>query len=84
MDDLRGQHVVVTGATGGLGPSLVETFLACNASVTAVDLHRTRLDELRAEMRQHERLTIAESNLTESDGVEKLFETLDRSESGAL
>lgn len=78
MEDLRGQHVVVTGATGGLGRSIVETILASGANVTAVARRRTALDSLRAEMRQSDRLHVAEGDVTDPPSVDRLFDALER------
>ena len=38
MIDFSGNRVVITGAAGGVGRALVETFAACNAAVVACDL----------------------------------------------
>ncbi|MFW6066708.1 MAG: SDR family NAD(P)-dependent oxidoreductase [Myxococcota bacterium] len=75
--DLHGKRIVVTGATGGLGPSVVEAVLACGARVLAVARLRTKLDELRASLEHHERLDVAECDATEPAGVEALFDAAD-------
>lgn len=64
----------MTGVTGGLGPSLVEAFLALGADVLAAGRRRTALDELRASMRHHERLHVAECDLCDPAGAESLFD----------
>ena len=38
MIDFSGDRVVITGAAGGVGRALVETFAACGAAVVACDL----------------------------------------------
>ena len=38
MIDFEGRRVVITGAAGGIGRSLVETFAACGAAVVACDV----------------------------------------------
>ena len=75
---LDGQRVLVTGATGGLGPSLVEAFLAVGARVLAAARRRTGLDALRAAMRHHQRLDVAECDASDPAGVEALFDALER------
>jgi NAD(P)-dependent dehydrogenase (short-subunit alcohol dehydrogenase family) len=67
----------VTGATGGLGPHLVEALLACGAHVVAAARVRTRLDGLRAGLEQHERMHVAECDATHPAGVEALLEDMD-------
>ena len=75
---LDGTRVLVTGATGGVGPSIVEALLAVGARVIASARRRTGLDALRAELRQHERLDVAECDASDPEGVERLFEALER------
>jgi len=71
--NIRNQRVLITGATGGLGPVLVEAFLALGAHVVAVGRRRTALSDLLARCEQHERLAVAECDLTDAVGVERLF-----------
>jgi NAD(P)-dependent dehydrogenase (short-subunit alcohol dehydrogenase family) len=75
--DLHGERILVTGATGGLGPHLVEALLACGAHVVATARTRTRLDELRASLSHHERLHVAECDTASPAGVEALIEAVD-------
>lgn len=75
---MRDRRVLVTGATGGLGPTLVAAFLGRGAEVLATARRRTRLDELRAGLAHHERLHVAESDMSDPVGVEALFEATTR------
>ncbi len=75
---LRGQRLVVTGASGLLGPHLVEALLALGAEVIAVGRRKTRLDALRARVRHHARLEAAECDLTDGEGVRRLAEAVTR------
>ena len=45
------ETVLVHGATGGVGPAVVQAFLALGATVVGAARRRTRLDELRAVQR---------------------------------
>lgn len=74
--DLHGERILVTGATGGLGPHLVEALLACGAHVVAAARVRTRLDELRASLSHHDRLHVAECDTASPEGVETLVEAV--------
>lgn len=56
--------MLVANACETPGGSIVEAFLALGATVLAADRLRTRLDALRAELRHHERLWVAEAELT--------------------
>jgi NAD(P)-dependent dehydrogenase (short-subunit alcohol dehydrogenase family) len=74
---VRNKRVVITGATGGLGPSLAEAFLAMGAHVIGVARRRTALDELRASLQHHERLDVAECDATDPQGIERLFTSVE-------
>jgi NAD(P)-dependent dehydrogenase (short-subunit alcohol dehydrogenase family) len=76
--DLRGKRTLMTGVTGGIGPALVEAFLALGSEVLAADRRRTALDDLRAELRHHERLDVAECDVGDPEGVEALFDAWTR------
>ncbi|HBQ17872.1 MAG TPA: hypothetical protein DEF51_44375 [Myxococcales bacterium] len=71
---LRGKRALMTGVTGGLGPALVEAFLALGAEVLATGRRRTALDELRAGVSHHERLHTAECDVGDAEGTEALFD----------
>lgn len=83
MEDLRGQHLAVLGATGGLGPTVCEVLLACGATVTAVSRRRTALDGLRADLKHNDRLNVAEGDVSDGPSTEALFDSLERGH-GAL
>lgn len=75
---LTGRHVLVTGASGGLGTHVVEAFLAVGAHVVAAARKKTTLDALRAAMRLSDRLALAESDVTDPVLVERLFDGIER------
>lgn len=75
---MRGRRVLVTGATGGLGPTVVAAFLGQGAEVLAAARRRTRLDELRAGLANHDRLHVAEGDASDPEGVEALFDAVTR------
>ena len=70
---IRGARVLVAGACSPFGQRLVEAFLALGARVIAADALRTRLDELSARLRQHERLWVAECDFGELRAARKLL-----------
>lgn len=76
--DVRGMRVVVTGASGSLGTAVTEGLLALGASVVGVARRRTALEALRAAMGQHERLDVAECDLSDSAGVAALLAAVTR------
>lgn len=47
---LTGKVIIITGATGGLGPTVVKTMARAGASVVATGLHQEPLDDLLSEL----------------------------------
>ncbi len=76
MTSVHGKRILVTGATGGLGPSLCEALLAVGGEVIAIARRRTGLDDLRAGLSHHERLHVAECDVSEAAGLGKLFSSV--------
>lgn len=68
----------ISGASGELGSKAVETFLALGCHVVASARRRTRLLNLRAELKNHERLKVAENDAADPEGVEALLDGLFR------
>lgn len=77
---LRGARILLAGACTEGGSSLAEAFLALGAHVVAADRLRTRLEELRARVRQHERLWVAECDLGAAEAAVALFTDVARDE----
>jgi NAD(P)-dependent dehydrogenase (short-subunit alcohol dehydrogenase family) len=77
---LRGARILLAGACTDAGSTLVEAFLALGAHVVAADGLRTRLEELRARMRHHERLWVAECDLAGVESALALFADVARDE----
>jgi len=77
---LRGARILLAGACTRTGQSLVEAFLALGAEVIAADQLRTQLEELRARVRQHERLWVAEADLSGPSAALALFADVARDE----
>jgi NAD(P)-dependent dehydrogenase (short-subunit alcohol dehydrogenase family) len=77
---LRGARILLAGACSRTGQSLTEAFLALGAQVIAADRLRTQLEELRAQLRQHERLWVAEADLGGPSAAAALFADVARDE----
>jgi NAD(P)-dependent dehydrogenase (short-subunit alcohol dehydrogenase family) len=77
---IRGARMLVAGACSPLGQRVVEAFLALGAHVIAADALRTRLEALRAELRQHERLWVAECDFADARAAHALLADVVRDE----
>jgi NAD(P)-dependent dehydrogenase (short-subunit alcohol dehydrogenase family) len=66
-------RVLITGATGALGRSVVERFLDAGDRVLGVGTSEAALGEL-AELAPADRLSVRRANLADSGEVESLFE----------
>lgn len=65
--------MLVIGATTRVGHGLVEALLAMGAEVIATSPVRTQLDQLSADMHQHERLRQADLDPTDADALLRLM-----------
>lgn len=69
MDGLQNKHVIITGAGGGIGRSLVATFLKAGARVTACDRDQSLLDALEGAQRSVFELTDAAASKAAIDAI---------------
>ena len=70
MFDLSGRHILVTGATGGIGNAIARAVHAQGAAVALSGTRGEVLEELRAEL--GERAHVVPCNLSEGAAVDKL------------
>ena len=75
---IRGTRVLVIGATSPAGHGLVEALLAMGAEVIATASVRTQLDQLAADMHQHERLRQADVDATSADALRAIMRDVTR------
>jgi NAD(P)-dependent dehydrogenase (short-subunit alcohol dehydrogenase family) len=69
---LKDRHVVITGASGGLGRSLCKRLVTAGARVSALDLARSELEALR-DMIDCERLVTHLLDVTDAEACAKLL-----------
>ncbi len=70
MRGLKDKVVVITGAAGGIGKSLVQRFCEEGAHVVGLDLSQAGLDDLKKGLEQHaERLTLLPLDITDHAAV---------------
>lgn len=75
---VRNQHVVVFGAERPFAFHAIEALLALGANVLAATHLRTELESLRARLRQHHRLNVAECAAADPEGAVRLLEATHR------
>ncbi len=77
QDGMKDQHILVTGATGGIGWHTVIEALKTGASVTAAGRNVDKLDDLKEECRKagiDAKLLIVSADLNESEDRERLLQ----------
>ncbi|KIL52655.1 hypothetical protein KP77_05710 [Jeotgalibacillus alimentarius] len=77
QDGLEHQHILVTGATGGIGWHTVKELLKTGASVTAAGRNTDKLDKLRSACEQEgiaDKLLIVAADLNEAEDRGKLHD----------
>ena len=47
MINLKNKNIILTGATGGIGHSIVDTLVALNANVLVTGTNEQKLEELK-------------------------------------
>jgi NAD(P)-dependent dehydrogenase (short-subunit alcohol dehydrogenase family) len=77
--DYSGKHVVITGASRGLGCACAEAFVAAGAEVILVARAKPELEELAARLRAHGgHAQAAACDVTDDAQVAQLFDGLER------
>ncbi len=75
MNDLTGQHVVITGGSRGIGAAMGHAFVRQQATVTIVARDRQRLERTAAEIGA----SFVQADLGDADGLRDLPAELERS-----
>lgn len=70
-DDFQGRHVIVTGAGAGIGRAVARAFASQGATVSAIDIAATGLQETAA---THARITPFVCDLTDPDATAKVLD----------
>ena len=72
MLNLQNKNVLITGATGGIGNSLVKKFLDLNATVLATGTKKEKLDQL---TKQFSQIKIIDFKLDQHSNIEKFIDS---------
>ena len=81
MNDLKNKNVIVTGASGGIGHSIVKRLYDSGANILASGTRIEKLDELK---KNFENIKILKFDISQSDKVEEFIENATNELDGSL
>ena len=71
MNDLKNKNIIVTGATGGIGSSIVKRLNDCEVNILASGTKSEKLDELKS---QFKNIKILKFDISQMDKIEEFIE----------
>jgi 3-oxoacyl-[acyl-carrier protein] reductase len=71
MKDLENKNIIVTGASGGIGNSIVEKLYDCGANVLASGTRLEKLEELKSKFNK---IKILKFDISQSDKIEEFID----------
>jgi 3-oxoacyl-[acyl-carrier protein] reductase len=71
MKDLKNKNVIITGASGGIGNSIVEKFSECGANILASGTKIEKLEELKSKFGN---IKILKFDISQSEKIEEFIE----------
>ena len=81
MNDLKDKNIIVTGASGGIGYSIVKKLNESGANILASGTRTEKLDELKKEF---ERINISKFDISQSEKIEEFIENATKELGGSL
>ena len=81
MNDLKNKNIIVTGATGGIGNSIVKKLYECGANILASG---TKIDKLQKLKSNFENIKILKFDITDNDKIEKFIDDATNELGGSL
>ena len=81
MNDLKNKNIIVTGASGGIGNSIVKRLYDTGANILASGTRIEKLDELK---KNFENIKILKFDISQSDKVEEFIENATNELGGSL
>ncbi len=72
MNDLKEKNIIVTGASGGIGNSIIEKFYECGANILASGTKVEKLDLLK---KKFNNIKILKFDISQSEKIEEFIES---------
>ncbi len=70
MIDLKNKNIILTGATGGIGSSILDTLISLNANVVATGTNEKKLEELK---KKYKNLICIKQDISAHDELEEFI-----------
>ena len=71
MNDLKNNNIIVTGATGGIGNSIVKKLYDAGANILATGTKKEKLEELK---KKFENIKVLKFDISQNDNLENFIE----------
>ena len=81
MIDLKDKNIIITGATGGIGNSIVEMLFKCHANILATGTNKNKLEKLKD---RFENIQIMPFDISEHEKIEEFIEKATNELGGSL
>ena len=81
MDDLKNKNIIITGATGGIGNSIVKKLYEYGANILASGTKIDKLEKLKSNLKN---IKILKFDITDNDKIEKFIDDATNELGGSL
>lgn len=81
MNNLKGKNIIVTGASGGIGNSIVKKLYECGVNILATG---TRIEKLEQLKKDFEKINILKFDISETQKIEEFIDNATKELGGSL
>ena len=81
MINLKDKKIIITGASGGIGNSIVQKFSDCGASILATGTRIEKLEEIKSKFKN---VSIIKFDISQNDKIEEFIEKATSELGGSL
>ena len=81
MNDLKGKNIIVTGASGGIGNSIIKRFNDYGVNILASGTKAEKLEELKSKFKN---IKILKFDISQNDKIEEFIENASKELGGSL